>query len=41
MGRVKTSDVGSVSIEMLRKGGPSAVCEYLCSLPKVINIGEL
>ncbi|KAL9237723.1 hypothetical protein vseg_012239 [Gypsophila vaccaria] len=33
-GRIVASNVASVSIELLRKGGPDAVCEYLCSLVK-------
>ncbi|KAK9664682.1 hypothetical protein RND81_14G060900 [Saponaria officinalis] len=33
-GRTAASNVASVSIELLRKGGPIAVCEYLCSLVK-------
>ncbi|KMZ56084.1 hypothetical protein ZOSMA_99G00140 [Zostera marina] len=33
-GRISANTVASVSIKLLRKGGPIAVCEYLCSLPK-------
>ncbi|KAJ8753715.1 hypothetical protein K2173_026391 [Erythroxylum novogranatense] len=33
-GRIPATSVSSVSIELLRKGGPAAVCELLCSLPK-------
>ncbi|KAG0624148.1 hypothetical protein M758_3G227500 [Ceratodon purpureus] len=33
-GRWATKDVASVSIETLRKGGPSAVCDQLCKLPQ-------
>lgn len=33
-GRWKAKDVASVSIETLRKGGPSAVCKQLCELPQ-------
>lgn len=33
-GRWASKDVASVSIETLRKGGPSAVCEQLCALPQ-------
>ncbi|CAI9299752.1 unnamed protein product [Lactuca saligna] len=33
-GRIPASSVSSVSIQLLRKGGPTAVCEYLCSLQK-------
>ncbi|XP_057973256.1 uncharacterized protein LOC131161483 [Malania oleifera] len=33
-GRVPASSVASISIQLLRKGGPDAVYEYLCSLPK-------
>lgn len=33
-GRVAASSVASVSIDLLRKGGPDAVCEHLCSLEK-------
>ncbi|KAF8398973.1 hypothetical protein HHK36_014838 [Tetracentron sinense] len=34
-GWVPASSVASISIELLRKGGASAVCERLCSLQKV------
>lgn len=34
-GRVPASSVTSISIELLRKGGPTAVCEVLCRLEKV------
>lgn len=34
-GRWASKDVASVSIETLRKGGPSAVCEELCALSQV------
>ncbi|XP_024963400.1 uncharacterized protein LOC112503631 [Cynara cardunculus var. scolymus] len=33
-GRIPASSVSSVSIQLLRNGGPSAVCEHLCSLQK-------
>ncbi|KAL3630490.1 hypothetical protein CASFOL_023474 [Castilleja foliolosa] len=33
-GRIQASSVASISIELLRKGGPGAVCERLCSLKK-------
>lgn len=33
-GCIAASSVASVSIELLRKGGPTAVCEHLCSLEK-------
>ncbi|KAM7479632.1 hypothetical protein LguiA_027845 [Lonicera macranthoides] len=33
-GRIPASSVASISIELLRKGGPNAVCERLCSLQK-------
>ncbi|CAB4281406.1 unnamed protein product [Prunus armeniaca] len=33
-GRIPASSVTSVSIQLLRKGGPDAVCERLCSLQK-------
>ncbi|XP_051147765.1 uncharacterized protein LOC127262938 isoform X2 [Andrographis paniculata] len=33
-GRVKACDVASISIELLRRGGPEAVCQRLCSLKK-------
>ncbi|CAA6675462.1 unnamed protein product [Spirodela intermedia] len=33
-GQISASSVASISIQLLRKGGPSAVCEHLCSLPK-------
>ncbi|KAI3848331.1 hypothetical protein MKW98_005711 [Papaver atlanticum] len=33
-GRVSSSSVASISIQLLRKGGPTAVCDHLCSLPK-------
>lgn len=34
-GRVPANSVASISIQLLRKGGPEAVCERLCSLEKV------
>ncbi|XP_024033468.1 uncharacterized protein LOC18056049 isoform X3 [Citrus clementina] len=34
-GRIPASSVASISIQLLRKGGPDAVCERLCSLQKV------
>ncbi|GMN51270.1 hypothetical protein TIFTF001_020415 [Ficus carica] len=34
VGRVRASSVASISIQLLRKGGPNAVCVHLCSLPK-------
>ncbi|XP_052181306.1 uncharacterized protein LOC127794335 [Diospyros lotus] len=33
-GRIQASSVTSISIRLLRKGGPRAVCEHLCSLQK-------
>ncbi|KAF5179634.1 D-tagatose-1,6-bisphosphate aldolase subunit GatY [Thalictrum thalictroides] len=33
-GRVASSCVASISIQLLRKGGPVAVCKHLCSLQK-------
>ncbi|XP_068664392.1 uncharacterized protein [Aristolochia californica] len=33
-GRVPARSVASISIQLLRSGGPSAVCEHLCGLPK-------
>ncbi|KAK9925739.1 hypothetical protein M0R45_023006 [Rubus argutus] len=33
-GRIPASSVTSISIQLLRKGGPDAVCEHLCSLQK-------
>ncbi|XP_065849277.1 uncharacterized protein [Euphorbia lathyris] len=33
-GRIQANTVASISIELLRKGGPNAVCELLCSLKK-------
>ncbi|KAI7986264.1 L-threonate dehydrogenase [Camellia lanceoleosa] len=33
-GRTQASSVASISIQLLRKGGPNAVCEHLCSLQK-------
>ncbi|XP_076904688.1 uncharacterized protein LOC143560231 isoform X2 [Bidens hawaiensis] len=33
-GRIPASSVSSVSIQLLRNGGPAAVCEHLCSLQK-------
>ncbi|XP_044465929.1 uncharacterized protein LOC123196112 isoform X2 [Mangifera indica] len=33
-GRIPASSVASISIQLLRKGGPDAVCEHLCSLQK-------
>ncbi|KAL9270427.1 L-threonate dehydrogenase-like protein [Drosera capensis] len=33
-GCIPASEVASISIELLRKGGPDAVCEQLCSLKK-------
>ncbi|CAM8976158.1 unnamed protein product [Rhodiola kirilowii] len=33
-GRISASDVTSISIQLLRNGGPVAVCDVLCSLPK-------
>ena len=37
-GRIQAGDVTSISIKLLRKGGPNAVCEQLCSLEKVKRI---
>ncbi|XP_075653873.1 uncharacterized protein LOC142624220 [Castanea sativa] len=34
-GRIPASKVTSISIQLLRKGGPDAVFERLCNLPKV------
>ncbi|XP_078444833.1 ketose-bisphosphate aldolase class-II family protein [Wolffia australiana] len=33
-GRVSASSVASISIQLIRKGGPAAVCEHLLNLPK-------
>ncbi|XP_074305068.1 uncharacterized protein LOC141639999 [Silene latifolia] len=33
-GRIASSNVASVSIDLIRNGGPDAVCEYLCNLEK-------
>ncbi|TKY44805.1 oxidoreductase YgbJ [Spatholobus suberectus] len=33
-GRILASSVVSISIQLLRKGGPEAVCQHLCSLQK-------
>ncbi|XP_057791465.1 uncharacterized protein LOC131008563 isoform X1 [Salvia miltiorrhiza] len=33
-GRITASSVASISIQLLREGGPRAVCEHLCSLKK-------
>ncbi|KAJ0105252.1 hypothetical protein Patl1_19593 [Pistacia atlantica] len=33
-GRISASSVASISVQLLRKGGPDAVCEHLCSLQK-------
>ncbi|KAK4752559.1 hypothetical protein SAY87_021357 [Trapa incisa] len=33
-GRIPSSNVASISIQLLRKGGPDAVCERLCRLKK-------
>ncbi|BBN02755.1 fructose-bisphosphate aldolase, class II [Marchantia polymorpha subsp. ruderalis] len=33
-GRVAAKDVASISIDTIRKGGPAAVCQTLCSLKK-------
>ncbi|XP_038878743.1 uncharacterized protein LOC120070914 isoform X2 [Benincasa hispida] len=33
-GRIQAGTVASISIQLLRKGGPDAVCEHLCSLEK-------
>ncbi|RDX98803.1 ltnD, partial [Mucuna pruriens] len=33
-GRILASSVVSISIQLLRKGGPDAVCQHLCSLQK-------
>lgn len=38
VGRIPASSVTSISIQLLRKGGPEAVFECLSSLPKVQNI---
>lgn len=35
LGRIPASSVTSISIQLLRKGGPDAVCMRLCSLKKV------
>lgn len=34
-GRISASSVASISIQLIRKGGPQAVCDHLCSLKKV------
>ncbi|ESQ34977.1 hypothetical protein EUTSA_v10006567mg [Eutrema salsugineum] len=33
-GAIPANNVESISIQLLRKGGPDAVCEFLCSLKK-------
>ncbi|CAA0840661.1 ketose-bisphosphate aldolase class-II family protein [Striga hermonthica] len=33
-GRIPASSVSSISIQLLRRGGPGAVCDLLCSLKK-------
>ncbi|KAJ0048253.1 hypothetical protein Pint_16925 [Pistacia integerrima] len=33
-GQISASSVASISVQLLRKGGPDAVCEHLCSLQK-------
>ncbi|CAI9113691.1 OLC1v1014344C1 [Oldenlandia corymbosa var. corymbosa] len=33
-GRVPAGSVASISIQLIRKGGPDAVCEHLCNLKK-------
>ncbi|KFK43991.1 hypothetical protein AALP_AA1G200600 [Arabis alpina] len=33
-GRIPANSVESISIQLVRKGGPDAVCEFLCSLKK-------
>lgn len=33
-GRIPASSVASISVQLLRKGGPEAVCQHLCSLQK-------
>nr|GMD07333.1 putative 3-hydroxyisobutyrate dehydrogenase-like 1, mitochondrial [Ipomoea batatas] len=33
-GRIPAGTVSSITIQLLRKGGPNAVCEHLCSLKK-------
>ncbi|KAG6589640.1 hypothetical protein SDJN03_15063, partial [Cucurbita argyrosperma subsp. sororia] len=33
-GRIQADTVTSISIQLLRKGGPDAVCKHLCSLEK-------
>ncbi|CAL9133503.1 unnamed protein product [Musa textilis] len=33
-GRIPANNVSSVSINLLRKGGPAAICEHLCNLQK-------
>lgn len=40
-GRVSARSVASVSIEAIRNGGPDAVCQQLCNLPKVRMHGSL
>ncbi|WVZ15797.1 hypothetical protein V8G54_013363 [Vigna mungo] len=39
-GRILASSVASVSIQLLRKGGPNAVCQHLCSLQKAELTGK-
>ena len=34
-GRVSEKQVSTISINLLRKQGPNAVCQHLCSLEKV------
>ncbi|KAK7380086.1 hypothetical protein VNO78_32478 [Psophocarpus tetragonolobus] len=33
-GRILASSVASISVQLLRKGGPNVVCQHLCSLQK-------
>ncbi|KAB1223159.1 putative oxidoreductase YgbJ [Morella rubra] len=37
-GRIPANSVTSISIQLLRKGGPEAVFQHLCSLPKINHV---
>ncbi|EXB61745.1 Fructose-bisphosphate aldolase [Morus notabilis] len=39
-GHIPASSVASISIQLLRNGGPDAVCEHLCSLQKAEMKGK-
>uniref|UniRef100_A0A6N2MP74 Uncharacterized protein n=1 Tax=Salix viminalis TaxID=40686 RepID=A0A6N2MP74_SALVM len=36
-GRIPASSVSSISINLLREGGPDAVCDTLCNLQKLMQ----